>query len=84
MKSDNWFIHVHSQTHDEGGKKRSYTWKIPQWMRRGITAEKFTLPQLIAQNLPSLFHGCEVTITTPLHVNCGVVDPDSKEFAYIA
>ena len=82
MRSDNWHIHVHAETTDAAGKHRSWTWKVPQGIRRQLAANKASLPELIAKNIPPLFYGCDVSVTTPLHYNQGHVDPDTRVFAY--
>lgn len=65
-----WFIRFHSETHDESGKKRSWTRYAP-----GPVIVKEYLPTI----LPYRFFGCPVTVTTPIHSDSYIVDPDTKQ-----
>jgi len=64
-----WWIWVHSETHTPDGKHRS-------WTRTLHKPPSERILDWIAAILPSTFHGCAVQVTTPLHHNVCVVDPD--------
>jgi hypothetical protein len=67
-----WYIKVHAETHDEAGKRRRFTRTLRPPYPDGFCG----IRSWLSLNLPGLYHGCEVSITTPLHHNRGIVDPD--------
>ena len=66
-----WFIRFTCATHTPAGKRISWTRTNPKSFGPGMKTT-----QWLSENLPSAFHGCEVQMTTLIHHNSLVVDPD--------
>ena len=73
-----WYIKVHSTTHGPAGHRRSFSKILYPPYPQGFHIEGW-----LSTNLPALFHGCDVTVKTPLNTFHGTVDPDHPhEFRY--
>jgi hypothetical protein len=71
-----WTIKLVSKTHDQSGKRRTFT--------KTLTYHVVDLKSLVPLLVPSLFHGCEIEVVTPLHRHVGIIDPDTREFRFTA
>lgn len=64
-----WWIRLHSETRTPDGKRRSWTRTLRERPTESVR-------DWIAKTLPVAFRGCRVDVTTPLHHDVCVVDPD--------
>ena len=75
-----WEIRVTSETHDQSGKRRKFSRRVP--VETFPVLSNDATRAWIEATLPALFYGCAVHVTTPLHHDVGVVDPDTRKFFY--
>src|SRR3990167_2984417 len=68
-----WYIRVQSDTHDPSSRRHRFNRLVPRHHDG-----KHCLARWIETTLPAVYHGCAVHVTTPLHHNIGVVDPDTR------
>jgi len=68
----NWFIKINSATHDQAGRRRRFS----RTFKGAGIPEGFRVAPWLAANLPALFRGCKVDVTTPIHHDQWIVEPD--------
>lgn len=70
-----WFIRVRSETHGPDGRRRRFNRVVNVHGHERVK-------QWIVREVPAVFHGGDIYVTTPLHRNVGIIDPDTRQFRY--
>ena len=77
-----WFVRASAETTLENGKQKRWCRKIP--LEKLPERSARAIREWIGEHVPSKLLGCTIIVTTPIHSDIMVVDPDTRECHYCA